>query len=355
MVRDDQGAQPDALQKLQRECAQLEAQVNAQAWQLSLLRARFASYETALRGSLIAVYTQDRELRYTSITNPMYGRATDDILGRTDAEVLPEDSRATIIDMKLAALASGQAQRGEVSINDGPALHWHALHVEPMRNEAGDIVGLTCASVDVTERKESEAHLRMLLRELTHRSKNLLAVIQSMARQTARHAGSTESFLSQFGARLQALASSHDLLVLEGWHGASLSDLIHSQLSRHFEREGQVTTAGPAVALKPEAAQNLGLALHEMAVNAEKFGALSLPDGRVSITWERRGPAGALDLTWSERLGPKVKVRRKRGFGSLVIERNLTHALNAEVDMSFDPDGLRCHIVIPAAQILDPR
>ena len=85
-------------------------------------------------------------------------------------------------------------------------MRWHDLHIEPLRNEADEIIGLTCASVDVTERKEGEAHLRLLLRELTHRSKNLLAVIQAMARQTARHAGSIDGFLKQFGARLQALA-----------------------------------------------------------------------------------------------------------------------------------------------------
>ena len=110
------------------------------------------------------------------------------------------------------------------------------MHIEPLRNEAGDIVGLTCASVDVTERKEGEAHLRLLMRELTHRSKNLLAVIQAMARQTARHAGSIDGFLNQFGARLQALAASHDLLVRESWHGASLRELIQSQLAAYIER-----------------------------------------------------------------------------------------------------------------------
>jgi two-component sensor histidine kinase len=234
-------------------------------------------------------------------------------------------------------------------------VRWHDLHIEPLRNEAGDIVGLTCASIDVTERKEGEAHLRLLLRELTHRSKNLLAVIQAMARQTARHAGSIDGFLKQFSARLQALAASHDLLVREGWYGASLGELIRSQLAGYIERDaGQVAIEGPAVALKPQAAQNLGLALHELAVNAEKFGALSVSSGRVSITWGQRESAdgNALELDWREHLGPKVKVRHKKGFGSMVIEGNLARALDAEVTIDFDPDGLRCHIVIPASQIV---
>jgi len=237
-------------------------------------------------------------------------------------------------------------------------MRWHDLHIEPVRNEANEIVGLTCASVDVTERKEGEAHLRLLLRELTHRSKNLLAVIQAMARQTANHAGSTDAFLKQFGSRLQALAASHDLLVRESWYGASLGELIRSQLSSYLDGAAvQVTIEGPAIALKPEAAQNLGLALHELAINAAKFGALSVPTGRIAITWTRRESTAdtAVELDWREELGPKVKVRRKKGFGSMVIERNLARALDAKVSMNFDPDGLHCNIVIPASQILAAR
>jgi PAS domain S-box-containing protein len=352
MKRDTSGG--EAVQ-LDAERQQLEARVNAQAWELNLLRARFERYETALRGSQVTVYTQDRDLRYTSISNPMLGNAIEHILGRTDEEIIPSEARDAIVALKQKALDSGEAQRTEIPINDAKGLRWHDLHIEPLRNDAGDIVGLACASVDVTERKEGEAHLRLLLREITHRSKNLLAVIQGMARQTARHAGSIDGFLNQFSARLQALASSHDLLVQESWHGASLNELVRSQLAAHFDGTGdQILIDGPAVALKPEAAQNLGLALHELAANAAKFGSLSVPGGRVSIAWRRREGNGdsALELDWIEQSGPKVKTRRKQGFGSLVIERNLARSLDAEVNLNFNSDGLRCHIVIPAAQIL---
>ena len=287
------GAQETELARLERECRQLQEQVSVQAWELSFLRARFARYETALRGSQVTVYTQDSDLRYTSASNPVLGRAVEGILGRTDAEILKLDGGAAMIAVKREVLASGEAKRAEMPLEDASGIRWHDLHIEPLRNEVGDVVGLTCASVDVTERKEGEAHLRLLLRELTHRSKNLLAVIQAMARQTARHSGSVESFLTQFGARLQALAASHDLLVRESWYGASLGELIRSQLGGYLDGStAQVSIEGPAIALKPEAAQNLGLALHELAVNAAKFGALSVPSGRVSITWSRRGSMG---------------------------------------------------------------
>ena len=358
MVRNMSGAQETELAKLENEYQQLQEQVNAQAWELNLLRARFVRYETALRGSQVTVYTQDRDLRYTSISNPMLGRNIEDILGRTDAEILSPEAGAAMIALKRAVLASGEAKRAEVPLEDAPGIRWHDLHIEPLRNEAGEVVGLTCASVDVTERKEGEAHLRLLLRELTHRSKNLLAVIQAMARQTARHTGSVETFLTQFGARLQALAASHDLLIRESWYGASLGELVRSQLGFYLDGvAAQVSIEGPAIAIKPEAAQNLGLALHELAVNAAKFGALSVPAGRVAITWNRleNVDGSAVELDWREKLGPKVKARRRKGFGSIVIERNLARALDAKVELEFDPNGLHCYIVIPANQILALR
>jgi PAS domain S-box-containing protein len=341
---DDHAAE---VQQLRRENARLRAD-----------NERLQRYETALRGSKVTVYTQDRNLRYTSVSNPILGRSVDDTLGHTDENIFPAAAGAALTALKREVLDSGQPKRGEVAIDGVLGTGWHDLHVEPLRDEAGAIVGLSGAAVDVTERKEGEAHLRLLLRELTHRSKNLLAVIQAMARQTARHAGSIDAFLNQFGARLQALAASHDLLVRESWYGAALQELVRSQLGAYIDRDQtQITIEGPAVALKPEAAQNLGLALHELAANAARYGALSVPEGRVSIVWNRAaaGDGGALTLDWREELGPPVKTRRKKGFGSMVIERNLAMALEAKVDLEFEPGGLHCHIVIPSNQILATR
>src|SRR6185437_13376657 len=243
---------------------------------------RLRRYESALRGSQVSVYTQDRALRYSSASGPMFGHAADAILGCTDDEIFAQGAGAALIALKREVLTNGESRRGEVAVEGGPGPRWYDLHIEPLRDGGGTITGLAGTVVDITERKEGEAHLRLLLRELTHRSKNLLAVIQAMARQTARHAGSTEAFLTQFGARLQALAASHDILVRESWYGASLEELVRSQLTAYIDRhDSQIAFAGPAIALKPEAAQSLGLALHELAANAARFGALSVPDGRV--------------------------------------------------------------------------
>ena len=313
-------------------------------------------YETALRGSDVTVFTQDRNLRYTSISNAFLGHEVDAIVGRGDEDILPPANRDVIVALKREALESGQALDKEVHIHDGAGDLWFDFHIEPLRDPTGQIVGLSCAAVDITERKEGEAHLRLLMRELTHRSKNLLAVIQAMARQTARHTGTIERFLEQFGARLQALAASHDLLVQESWYGASLNELVRLQLGHYLDRT-QVTVEGPPILLKPEAAQGLGLALHELATNAAKYGALSRSAGRVSISWHRL-PASdghGIEIVWQEKGGPEVAMPEQRGFGTLVIERNLGRALDAQVDLAFAPGGVICRIIVPVTQFVAGR
>jgi PAS domain S-box-containing protein len=314
-------------------------------------------YETALRGSNVTVFTHDRDLRYTSISNPLFGRDVREIVGHADHEILPGENLAAIAALKRAALDTGLPKDGEVRVNEGAGIRWYDLHIEPVRDAAGTFAGLTCTAVDITERKEGEAHLRLLMRELTHRSKNLLAVIQAMARQTARHAGSIDGFLDQFGARLQALARSHDLLVQEEWHGVALAELVRSQLAPYLDRSGsQIALEGPSVMLRPEAAQSLGLALHELAINAVKFGALSTPSGRISIAWawQPGSERPAVEIVWAESGGPEVGAPVQRGFGSLVVERNLARALEAGVELTFGREGVRCRITIPATQVLRP-
>lgn len=315
-------------------------------------------YETALRGSHVTVYTQDRELRYTTVSNVIFGRAIDQLIGCHDGDVLPSDTGVMVASLKRKVLETGRSDDIEFRVEHDGLTHWYDTHIEALRDTDGEIVGLTCAAVDVTARKAGEAHLRDIMRELTHRSKNLLAVIQAMARQTARHTATTEAFLEQFSARLQALASSHDLLVQESWHGASLSELIRSQLGHYIDRENsQVSVDGPALLLKPEAAQSLGLAIHELATNAAKYGGLSDPAGRVAINWRLR-PAqdgDGIEVVWVESGGPDVSPPDRRGFGTLVIERNLARSLDAEIVLEFPPEGVRCRMLIPAKNLAVSR
>jgi len=318
-----------------------------------------ARFETALHGTRIYVFSQDRDLRYTFVSKPLFGLAAQEMLGHTDDSVIPAANRAAILAAKRDVLTNGQPRDAEYRIESNGHVRWYDFHLEALRDAEGVIIGLTGAAVDITERKESEAHLRLLMRELTHRSKNLLAVIQAMARQTAKHTGNVQRFLARFGERLQALSRSHDLLVQDGWHGASLDDLVRSQLGHYLDRKNsQVSVEGGGeVQLKPEAAQSLGLALHELATNAAKYGALSRVRGRVHVTWKRLPPeqGGAIELRWIESKGPKVPAPKRRGFGSMVIEHNLMRAIEAKVDLAFDPDGLKCRIIVPASHVLEER
>lgn len=307
-------------------------------------------YDIALRGSDVTVFTQDRDLRYTSISSAFLGYTVDEIFDRTDDELIPADSREAVIKLKHEVLDSGQPKDRELRINDGQINRWYDFHIEPIYGSGKQVVGLTCAVVDITASKEGEEHLRLLMREISHRSKNLLAIIQAMARQTARYAGSIDDFLTQFNARVQALARSHDLLVQENWHGATLHDLLTSQLGPYIDEDKtQVTIEGPPVLLKPETAQSLGLALHELASNASKYGALSVPSGRISILWSKLPPgeADGIEIIWAETGGPTVGVPKKRGFGSMLIQQSLSRSLETDVDLKFAQDGVNCRIRIP--------
>jgi PAS domain S-box-containing protein len=318
-------------------------------------------YEFALRGSNVAVFTQDRNLRYISVSKPVFGRDIASIKGKTDGEILPASSADAMLALKNEVLAKGEARNAELRIEGGPAPLWYDFHLEPMRDVSGRITGITGAAVDITERKQSEAHLRLLLRELTHRSKNLLAVIQAMARQTARHGGTVQSFVERFGERVQALARSHDLLIAESWRSVSLGDLVRSQLAYYIDREPDlIAIEGPDIKLRPEAAQSLGLALHELATNAAKYGAMSKSGGHVDISWqdsakqdgaEETAAHDGFEFTWRERGGPKVAAPKRRGFGSMAIEHNLARALDADVSLDFDADGVTCRISVPRSQI----
>jgi PAS domain S-box-containing protein len=342
-------------ERLKAENERLRATLDGRSAELAALQVRFARYATALRGSRVTVFTQDRDLRYTSISNSLCGHPENEILGHTDLELFPGRAGETMAALKREVLELGEQRRGEVPLQDSSADRWFDLHVEPLRSESGALDGVACAAIDISKRKEDEAHLRLLLRELTHRSKNLLAVIQAIARQTGRHAGSIQAFLSQFSGRLQSLAAAHDLLVRESWHGASMQELVRAQLSAYFDGEiERVSMQGPAVLLKPEAAQSLGLALHELAGNAARFGALSVDQGRVTVSWDQTDAphSDALIVNWREEGGPPVKARRKRGFGSMALERHLAAALEADISLDFDPEGLRCRIAIPAKHLL---
>jgi PAS domain S-box-containing protein len=204
---------------------------------------------------------------------------------------------------------------------------------------------------DITERKQAEEHIKLLMREVSHRSKNLLAVVQAIASQTIRTSETLEAFGKRFVQRLQGLAASQDLLVQENWRGVRIEDLAREQLIPFVDAgSARLTLRGAALMLKGEAVQAVGLALHELATNATKYGAWVTPIGHVSLTWAV-GSDGALQLKWVERGGPRVEAPMSKGFGQTVIENMVALAVEGSVEMRFDPDGLTWSLSIPASNL----
>jgi two-component sensor histidine kinase len=328
---------------------QLEERVEARTMELAEAKQRF---EIALRGSPISVFTQDKDLRFTWVHNAPAGLVPELLLGKTDEEILPAEAAHITMAAKRKVMETGEPQELETNFELLGRKRSFYLMIEALKNDEREIIGTTSVAVDISERKANEDQLRLLLRELTHRSKNLLAVIHAIARQTASRTRSVEDFLERFSARLCAIGCSHDLLVADDWQGASLRMLVEQQLYTHANRFGeQIAIEGEDVILKPEAVHNLGLALHELATNAQKYGSLSHPEGQIRIQWKFCEEASKLKLTWQERGGPKVSPPERSGFGRAMIENVVGQALEGDVTLSFPEKGVRCEIVIPAAQV----
>jgi two-component sensor histidine kinase len=206
---------------------------------------------------------------------------------------------------------------------------------------------------EIAERKQAEARQRLLVDELNHRVKNTLTTVQSVAMQMMRGSEPPERFYQAFRARLLALSHAHDLLTRGAWQSASLRDLLRQMLAPYTTGDRpRIMFAGPDVHLSPNAAVDLAMAFHELATNAAKHGALSVPGGRIAISWtaDGSGDTGVIHLLWAERGGPTVQPPARRGFGLRLIERGLAHELKAEVRLDFAPAGLECRIRLPLSR-----
>jgi PAS domain S-box-containing protein len=209
------------------------------------------------------------------------------------------------------------------------------------------------ACLDVTERKRQEEHVTMLMREVDHRAKNMLTLVQVIARRTAASSG--DDFVRRFEERIQALAANQDLLFHDGWRGVNLDTLARSQLSHFKDLVGtRIEIDGPSTYLAPPAAQAIGMALHELATNASKYGALSDPIGRVRVSWTMRHSEDRTEqfhMAWQEMDGPPVQQPVRRGFGSTVLTSLAERGLDAEVELRYERAGLVWRITCPATSL----
>jgi two-component sensor histidine kinase/PAS domain-containing protein len=217
------------------------------------------------------------------------------------------------------------------------------------RDAAGRPLVMMGVNIDVTDARQAAEQTRLLLRELNHRVKNTLAMIQSIARQTLRRQPDPQQFIDSFSGRLRTLSEAHMLLADRDWSGIWLGELIRSQVEPYLAAPEQMILKGEDVELPPDHALGLGLILHELASNAAKYGALSAGTGRVSIGWEVNTTGGRrrLGLDWVESGGPAVTKPEEAGFGMRLIERSLDKVLDSSVRLSFSPGGVETHILMP--------
>jgi len=228
-----------------------------------------------------------------------------------------------------------------------------SLTSSPVKDGQGRIIGISKIARDITERKQAEERLRLLAREVDHRGKNTLALVQAIVRMT--RAETVPDFVRIATGRIGALARVHTLLAASSWRGADLRQLVEEELAPYGANDAaRVRVAGPDLALRASAAQALAMALHELATNAVKYGALSVPHGAVSVQWVCDGRSG-FTLHWSETGGPAVSAPDRSGTGTGVIERAVRSQLGGEVDFDWRADGLVCRIAVPASQLAQGR
>ena len=187
------------------------------------------------------------------------------------------------------------------------------------------------------------------MREINHRAKNMLSVVDSIAHQTA--ARNPEDFIERFSERIQALSANQDLLVRNAWHGVEIEDLVRAQLAPFADLIGsRIVVCGPKQRLNAASAQAIGLAVHELATNAGKYGALSTDRGRVDICWGRDDDT--FGMGWTEREGPPVSAPKHRGFGTIVIKAMAERSVDGTVGLDYAPSGVMWRLTCPAAHAL---
>ena len=276
--------------------------------------------------------------------------------------LIPAEDRTRVEDHIARCIERGEPLDVEyrVAHPDGSPHHVHGTGTF-RREEDGPLLG-TGLVRDITRMKRAEAESELLIGELNHRVKNMLTVVQSVARQTQRSAGSVAAYAEAFERRLHALAAAYGLLTQSRWTGSALGELAQAALGSFApDGQGRLLLDGPQVPLSPSATLSFAMALHELGTNAVKHGALSAPEGAVEVDWrlvapheDGAGGAGTLHLEWRERGGPRVAPPTHRGFGSRLLEYGVARELDGTVTLDYREDGLRCVMDLPLGDGIGP-
>ena len=326
-----------SIQRLERERRSL--QLERRRLELAFKAADMASWEIKPDGQLI---WDDNFFRLIGLNPATDAPAAERFL----AMVHPEDRARMEEARKRMAQGEPPPPRDEYRfIRPDGRMIWLENHRVPVDRDGKHFIGIT---QDVTRRKKAEKRITILMRELAHRVKNQYAVILAMIRETKKQAQSPDDFEDLIRSRIAALSRSHDLLVHGEWERADLHELIIAHLDNFGVRD-RLTTEGPEVLLSPTAAQYIGMAVHELATNAAKHGALSAPAGRVNISWSLAGEAdqSVLTLRWEETGGPPVSRERSSGFGTKVLEELTPAAVHGQAKLEHRDSGLVWELKAP--------
>jgi PAS domain S-box-containing protein len=285
----------------------------------------------------------------------IFGYTADEMIGQSILKLIPPDRHAEE-DFILEKMRGGERIRHYDTVRrrkDGTLVDV-SLTVSPIVVD-GKIVGVSKFARDITARKQAQLAQTLLLRELNHRTKNLLAVADAIVRQTSK-SSPPEELIERISRRLHALSVSQDLMIDSEWRGADISNIIQWQLASIIDdHASRITLNGPMCTLAPRTAQALGLAIFELATNALKFGSLSAKTGTVQIIWSIGDHAGQREfyMSWKELGGPSVVPPNHAGFGSTIIERMIARSLLGSAKVTYAPAGLIWELVAPESALIE--
>jgi len=315
-------------------------------------QARLAAIVTSSADAIVGKTLDGIVTSWNEAAESMFGYSASEMIGQPIRRLIPTDRQAEE-DLILARLGRSESIRHFETTRlakDGRTFD-ASVTISPVRDAEGRIIGAAKIIRDITGRKQMEWRLHLLMREVNHRAKNMLSLVQAIARQTV--AREPEDFVGRFTERIQALAANQDLLVRNEWQGVDLENLVRAQLAHFADLVGsRIAVQGLKLRLNAAAAQGIGLTLHELATNAGKYGALSTDRGRVDVCWGIDDDT--LTISWTERGGPPVSPPERRGFGSTVIASMAKATVGGEVQLDYAPSGLAWRLTCPAANALEP-
>jgi PAS domain S-box-containing protein len=322
------------------------------------LRAREAGFRAAFEAPIIGMAQADPETGALLMVNQRFREIT----GQAEAALLSGASVFTLVEPEAAEAhrqalrtAGGYSTEGRCMRPDG-SIAWVHLSVALIQDPAVAPPRAVAVLEDVTAQHSLEQRQTLITRELAHRARNALTVVQAAVRLTPRT--DPAAFAAAVEARVAALARAHALLAREGWTGADLRMLVEGELAPFLPEaapdadSGRTSLEGPPIALQPEAVQPLAMAMHELCTNSTKHGALSAPDGRVGVRWSVDATASRLRIVWAETGGPLVAPPTRRGFGSRLLEATVQGQLGGAVERSWPRSGLVCVIDIPLERVV---